>query len=102
MRRAFIYFLVAVAVGLAYGVYSVSTLISLLFEDVSNDLIPKVEIDIDAPEQFSKRPSLVPKIIHQTYKTADIPEKWKRPQKECLDLHPDYEYKVRRMLLSFP
>ncbi|KAK6362009.1 hypothetical protein TWF730_005713 [Orbilia blumenaviensis] len=94
MRRAFIYFLVVVAVALGYGVYSTSTLISLLFEDVSHDLIPKAEIDIDAPEQFSKRPPLVPKIIHQTYKTADIPDKWKAPQKECLDLHPEYEYKL--------
>ncbi|KAK6506980.1 hypothetical protein TWF481_005437 [Arthrobotrys musiformis] len=94
MRRAFIYFLVAVAVGLAYGVYSVSTLISLLFEDVSQDLIPREEIDLNPAEEYSKRPALVPKIIHQTYKTAEIPDRWKAPQKLCLDLHPDYEYKL--------
>ncbi|KAK6349728.1 hypothetical protein TWF696_006007 [Orbilia brochopaga] len=94
MRRGFVYFLIAVALGIAYATYSVSTLISLLFEDVSHDLIPKAEVDVDAAEEYAKRPALVPKIIHQTYKTADIPEKWKLPQKECRDLHPEYEYKL--------
>ena len=36
----------------------------------------------------------VPAIIHQTWKTDQVPEKWKKAQQSCIDLHPDYEYKL--------
>jgi len=36
----------------------------------------------------------VPAIIHQTWKSKNIPEKWQKAQKSCIDLHPDYEYKL--------
>lgn len=36
----------------------------------------------------------IPKIIHQTYANHSIPDHWKQAQQSCLDLHPDYEYKV--------
>ncbi|KAF3924967.1 hypothetical protein AA313_de0200302 [Arthrobotrys entomopaga] len=94
MRRGFIYFLVAVGIGVVYGLYSTSTLISLLFEDVSRDLIPKAEVELEQAAEFKNRPALIPKIIHQTYKTAEIPERWKLPTQEIRDKHPDYEYKL--------
>ncbi|KAI5478283.1 MFS transporter [Pseudohyphozyma bogoriensis] len=34
----------------------------------------------------------IPRIIHQTWKTADVPERWAKVRQGCLDLHPDYEY----------
>jgi inositol phosphorylceramide mannosyltransferase catalytic subunit len=37
---------------------------------------------------------MIPKLIHQTAKTADIPEKWRAYQKRLRDLHPDWEYKL--------
>lgn len=37
---------------------------------------------------------LVPKLIHQTWKDDQLPDKWKEAQKSCIDLHPDYEYKL--------
>ena len=30
----------------------------------------------------------------QTWKSRDIPEKWRAAQKSCVDLHPDYEYRL--------
>lgn len=36
----------------------------------------------------------VPKILHQTWKTREIPEKWQAAQKSCVELHPDYEYRL--------
>lgn len=36
----------------------------------------------------------VPKLLHQTWKTHEVPEVWKAAQKSCIDLHPDYEYKL--------
>lgn len=35
-----------------------------------------------------------PKIIHQTWKTHDIPEKWKENVASCRQLNPDYEYRI--------
>ncbi|GMM56463.1 hypothetical protein DAKH74_030790 [Maudiozyma humilis] len=34
----------------------------------------------------------IPKIIHQVYRTENIPERWKENQESCTRLHPDYEY----------
>lgn len=36
----------------------------------------------------------VPKIIHQTWRDNNIPHKWQAARQSCLDLHPDYEYKL--------
>ncbi len=36
----------------------------------------------------------VPRIIHQTWKTAEVPEKWQEAQQSCKDLHPDWEYRL--------
>lgn len=34
----------------------------------------------------------IPKIIHQTWKDNDIPDKWKKSQSEWIRLHPDWLY----------
>lgn len=36
----------------------------------------------------------IPKIIHQTWKTDDVPKKWLSYQKIVQNLHPDWEYKL--------
>ena len=36
----------------------------------------------------------IPRIIHQTWKTATIPRKWRRIQKHNRSLHPDFEYRL--------
>ncbi|KAA6427283.1 MAG: MIPC synthase [Trebouxia sp. A1-2] len=36
----------------------------------------------------------VPKIIHQTWKDSNVPQKWQAARQSCIDLHPDYEYKL--------
>lgn len=38
------------------------------------------------------RPLLIPKIIHQTYKTEDVPLKWNKTYTSVQQLHPDYEF----------
>ena len=37
---------------------------------------------------------MIPKIIHQTWKTVDIPEKWKGYQDSWKKHNPEYEYKL--------
>lgn len=36
----------------------------------------------------------IPAIIHQTWKTTEIPEKWVGARQACMDLHPEYEFKL--------
>jgi mannosyltransferase OCH1-like enzyme len=36
----------------------------------------------------------IPKIIHQTWKTTTIPEKWKRSQEAWISLYPGWTYKL--------
>lgn len=37
---------------------------------------------------------MIPKIIHQTAKTNDIPDVWKKYQLKVQALHPDWEYRL--------
>ena len=37
---------------------------------------------------------MIPRIIHQTAKTEDIPEQWRGFQKTVRSLHPSWEYKL--------
>ncbi|KAF9008968.1 nucleotide-diphospho-sugar transferase [Cyathus striatus] len=34
----------------------------------------------------------IPRIIHQTWKTEVLPDRWKNISQECRDMMPDYEY----------
>jgi hypothetical protein len=98
MRKNAIIFLVVTIAFLGFAVHNVWILISLLFVDGSEDAISRAEVPAPKSGAISERPQLIPKIIHQTYKNESLPEHWKAPQKSCLDLHPDYEYKVRHLL----
>jgi mannosyltransferase OCH1-like enzyme len=35
---------------------------------------------------------MIPKIIHQTWKTKDIPENWKNAVESCKAMHADYAH----------
>lgn len=63
-------------------------MLTLCIDDTVKDAILEEDLNPDAPP----KPQLIPKIIHQTYKTEDIPEHWKEGRQKCLDLHPDYKY----------
>ncbi|OBZ70299.1 Mannosyl phosphorylinositol ceramide synthase SUR1 [Grifola frondosa] len=40
----------------------------------------------------ASRPELVPKIIHQTWKSETLPPMWANTSQGCRDMMPDYEY----------
>ena len=49
----------------------------------------------DAVKQGEGKADLpVPKVIHQTWKTRDVPDKWRAARDSCIQLHPDYEHKL--------
>jgi mannosyltransferase OCH1-like enzyme len=95
MRRGVLVFLIANLLLVAFLVRSVFTLLSLLVEDASDDAIRKSDLPAINSSLLETRPQLIPKIIHQTYKNESIPVVWQEAQQSCIDLHPDYEYKVR-------
>ncbi|GAA96098.1 glycosyltransferase family 32 protein [Mixia osmundae IAM 14324] len=46
--------------------------------------------DGDGDDLYEK----VPRIIHQTWKTDILPERWQAVRDECAAMHPDYEYRL--------
>ena len=93
MRRSHLIFLVTTIIFVTLALRSVSTLLGLLVEDAANDVIRPAEIPAITSTLNSSLPQLIPKIIHQTYINASVPEHWRLAQESCLELHPDYEYK---------
>jgi mannosyltransferase OCH1-like enzyme len=93
MRRSHLVFLAATIASLTLALHSVSTLLRLLVEDAATDIIHPSEIPAINLILNSSLPQLIPKIIHQTYINASIPEPWRLAHESCLELHPDYEYK---------
>lgn len=96
MRRALAIFLITVITIVVFLVHQVYTLLTLLVEDGSTDAIHSAEIPAPNSPLIDKMPQYIPKIIHQTYINDSVPELWREAQKSCVDLHEDYEYKVRR------
>lgn len=93
MRRSHLVFLVATILFFTLALHSVSTLLSLLFEDAATDVVHLSEIPAINSTRNASLPQLIPKIIHQTYINTSIPEHWRLAQESCLALHQDYEYK---------
>jgi hypothetical protein len=95
MRKNVVGFLLVTLVVLAFAIHNVWVLITLLFVDGAEDQISRAELPAPMSGAISQQPQLIPKIIHQTYINESLPAHWIEPQQSCLDLHPDYEYKVR-------
>jgi mannosyltransferase OCH1-like enzyme len=94
LRRSVVIFLIIQTLIIIFLVRSVFTLLTLLTETGDADAITHGEIPAPNSTAIEKRPQLIPKIIHQTYINATIPERWREPVQQCLDIHKDYEYKV--------
>jgi inositol phosphorylceramide mannosyltransferase catalytic subunit len=95
MRKGLlIFFLINLAI-VAFLVNSVWTLLTLLVVDGSNDAISRAELPGPNSGPIDGKAQIIPKIIHQTYANTSLPSHWKEAQQSCLDLHEDYEYKVR-------
>lgn len=94
MRTKVLIFLLLNVLVVGLLVRSVWTLLALLVIDGSADAISRAELPAPNSEMIEKMPQVIPKIIHQTYKNESIPAVWQEAQQSCINLHPDYEYKV--------
>lgn len=73
-----------------YLIYQLFDLITLLYDDSHQFAL--LSNELNNPNYLKSQPQLIPKIIHQTYKTTNIPEIWKDGQESCQNLNPDYQY----------
>ncbi|KAG0671127.1 hypothetical protein C6P40_003113 [Pichia californica] len=71
-------------------IYQLFDLITLLYDDSHQFAL--LSNELNNSNYLQSQPQLIPKIIHQTYKTSNIPEIWKDGQKNCQDLNKDYQY----------
>ncbi|KAG0146582.1 hypothetical protein CROQUDRAFT_44231 [Cronartium quercuum f. sp. fusiforme G11] len=55
------------------------------------DLLTPTDLAL-LPKNTTHQPPKIPKIIHQTWKTNMIPDKWKSVRDSCSNLHSDWEY----------
>ncbi|SCV03317.1 LAMI_0H07184g1_1 [Lachancea mirantina] len=92
MRKEFKFMLYSHLAIVVVLVYLTFDLLTLAIDDTNQDALQNSELN-PSPDS-DHRPLLIPKIIHQTYKTEEIPEHWRAGQQRCIDLHPDYEYKL--------
>jgi len=76
---------------MVYNMFSV--ILSVAWQDRSQDILSQKDLDISAVDVAGN----VPKIIHQVFDMwdeGDMSEEWMMARKSCIDLHPDYEFKV--------
>ncbi|CAN6631898.1 mannosyl phosphorylinositol ceramide synthase Csh1p [Trichomonascus vanleenenianus] len=85
MRRELRWLLAVNGTIILFLLYQVSDLLSLLYDNSASDTLTVADLE-------SEGPSLIPKIIHQTYKTEAIPEIWNHTHATVVDMHPDYQY----------
>jgi mannosyltransferase OCH1-like enzyme len=91
MRLHLLYHVVGVACLVLYVLYRLSSVLRTLMEDTTPYVLSRDELSTAAG------PQSMPKILHQVYLGWDhkpMPEHWKEPQRSCIGLHPDWEYKV--------
>ncbi|CAI5758229.1 unnamed protein product [Candida verbasci] len=91
MKKELKYIIYAHVALIIYLIYLSFDLITLLHDDTFSDAL--LDIELNPFNGKIDKPQLIPKIIHQTYKTNEIPEIWKPGQKACIELHnEDYQY----------
>jgi inositol phosphorylceramide mannosyltransferase catalytic subunit len=76
-------------------------LFGLLFEDGKGDAVLPSVLLSPSSEMGRNETAVIPRIIHQTYKSEEIPEHWRGGQQAVRRLHPDWEYMVY-LPLSYP
>lgn len=90
MRKELKYIIWAHVALILVMVYETFDLITLLHDDSFPDAL--LDIELNPVDDTLHRPMIIPKIIHQTYKSEKVPDIWEPGQQKCVDLHPDYQY----------
>ncbi|KAE9367734.1 glycosyltransferase family 32 protein [Stipitochalara longipes BDJ] len=92
--RGSLVFVLVVAFVVSILVHRSRFLFGLLLVDGRRDAVFPSELLSSTSEREWNETAVIPKIIHQTYKTEDsIPEHWRVGQQAVKELHPNWEYK---------
>ncbi|PLW34560.1 hypothetical protein PCASD_12932 [Puccinia coronata f. sp. avenae] len=86
-RRSWVDYLLALLVLVIIGTVVVLSTVNFYMGIYPSDLILPSELEAEP-----LRPSRVPKIIHQTWKTDQIPERWVPVRESCVAAHESWEY----------
>ncbi|KAK3626476.1 CSG1/SUR1-like protein [Elasticomyces elasticus] len=78
MRRGLLIFLLFTLAILGFVLNQVWTLLSLLVVGVTGDAILRSELPASGSPREEGKKQIIPKIIHQTYKTTTIPPEYER------------------------
>ncbi|KAG9087132.1 hypothetical protein FRC06_002721 [Ceratobasidium sp. 370] len=93
-RRALIAALSVLGLFLV-GTVVVLSSVSIFLSIPASTYIGEAEVPADAwtgNSTDAPRKEQIPRIIHQTWKTDTLPDRWQPVSKTCRDLMPDYEY----------
>lgn len=94
MKKELIFTLFGNFLLIMFFLYYTFDLHMLIIDDTLEDSIPTKDIALNSTWSITnaKENTLIPKIIHQTYKNETIPPHWKAGQAQCQKLNPDYKY----------
>ncbi|KAF8529045.1 nucleotide-diphospho-sugar transferase [Hysterangium stoloniferum] len=90
-RRTLTVLLTLLALFLFGTVVVLSTISFYLRIDLSAYITPE-ELTDSSNNSTDHRTEFIPRIIHQTWKTETLPDRWKGVSQSCRDLMPDYKY----------
>ncbi|KZT12518.1 glycosyltransferase family 32 protein [Laetiporus sulphureus 93-53] len=97
-RRRTVYIFLSLLAAVLVGTVIVLSSISYYLSIDVNAYITELELDVpfNATDPWNAtehgKVERIPRILHQTWKTETLPEKWADVSQGCRDMMPDYEY----------
>ncbi len=101
MRRQVVLHLIGIILFVTYVLFLLSTVVRTILLDITPYALSKEELAVSGLRPHDYGATFIPKIIHQVYLGFDnkvMPLEWEEARQSCIDLHPNYEYKVRIMI----
>lgn len=86
-RRSCLDYILYLLIVVTLGTIAVLTTVHSYVGIYPSDLILPSELEVEP-----LRPSRVPKIIHQTWKTNQIPDRWIPVRESCISAHDNWDY----------
>jgi hypothetical protein len=99
-RRGSFLFILLVVFVVVILLHRSRFLLGLLFKYGERDLVFSNELLGPSNTLLWNETAVIPRIIHQTYKTEDSPEHWREGQQAVRKFHPNWEYMVFALFTS--
>jgi inositol phosphorylceramide mannosyltransferase catalytic subunit len=86
-RRRYLQITLSLLAAFLVGTVIVLSTVSFYLQIDSRAFLTPAQLEEDIANNRS-RPELIPRILHQTWKTAVLPEKWQGVSTNCRELMP--------------